>query len=241
MLSGGRIDVGIGQGYARHEFAGYGIDRRDRLGRFIEGLDVLEGLLTNEEFSFDGHHYRVDRARLTPRPVQQPMPPLWIGATSAPGVRRAGRRGAHLLGLANRALQREYEAARREAGLDADAARVLQLHWTHVAATDDDAWAEAAPHFRHVLEVYAGWLDEADDPGNHVRNTAVPPVEELRTARTFFTPAFGSAQTVAAAISASAEQVRTTHLCLALLPGMAPSTTRASMERIANDVAPALG
>ena len=46
VLSGGRIDVGLGQGYARHEFAGYGIDRGERLGRFREGLDVLQGLWT---------------------------------------------------------------------------------------------------------------------------------------------------------------------------------------------------
>src|SRR3954451_6139865 len=46
VLSDGRIDVGLGQGYARHEFAGYGIDRGERLGRFREGLDVLEGMWT---------------------------------------------------------------------------------------------------------------------------------------------------------------------------------------------------
>jgi len=90
VLSNGRIDVGVGQGYARHEFAGYGIDRSERLRRFIEGLDVLHGLWTEDTFSYAGEHYAIDGARLHPKPVQQPTPPLWIGATSTPGVRRAG-------------------------------------------------------------------------------------------------------------------------------------------------------
>jgi alkanesulfonate monooxygenase SsuD/methylene tetrahydromethanopterin reductase-like flavin-dependent oxidoreductase (luciferase family) len=112
VLSGGRIDVGIGQGYAVHEFAGYGIARAERLRRFIEGLDVLQGLWTQDTFSYRGEHYTLDGERLQPKPVQQPTPPLWIGATSTPGVRRAGRRGANLLGLTNPRLQAVYEQAR---------------------------------------------------------------------------------------------------------------------------------
>jgi alkanesulfonate monooxygenase SsuD/methylene tetrahydromethanopterin reductase-like flavin-dependent oxidoreductase (luciferase family) len=241
VLSNGRIDVGLGQGYARHEFAGFGIDRADRLGRFVEGLDVLHGLWTNDEFSYEGKHYTVDRARLVPKPAQSPAPPLWIGATSVPGVRRAGRRGAHLLGLANRRLQHEYDEARQAAGHDLDSAKVLQLHWAHVAATDDAAWDEAAPHYRHLLEVYTGWLNEADDPGNIAGGVQVPALEDLRTSRTLFVPAFGSAETVANRLAASAEKVRTTHLALGVLPGMSPDRVAASLERFATDVAPALG
>ena len=242
VLSNGRIDVGLGQGYARHEFAGYGIDRRERLGRFREGLDVLDGLWTNDTFSYSGTHYMIDSARVVPKPVQQPAPPVWIGATSAPGVRRAGRRGAHLLGLTNPALQAEYEQARAAAGHDPDTAKFLQLHWTHVGATDDDAWTEAAPHFHHLLTVYAGWIDAADDPGNRVPDVRVPPADELRTAKpTIFKPVFGAATTVASALRQAIERVRTTHLCLGLVPGMDPTVTRRSMERFASEVAPALG
>ena len=133
VLSNGRIDVGLGQGYAVHEFAGYGIPRSERLGRFREGLDVLTGMWTEESFSYDGVHYQISDARLEPRPVQQPMPPLWIGATSEPGVRRAGRRGANLLGLASRHLQELYEQARADAGHDPATAKALHLHWTHLA------------------------------------------------------------------------------------------------------------
>jgi alkanesulfonate monooxygenase SsuD/methylene tetrahydromethanopterin reductase-like flavin-dependent oxidoreductase (luciferase family) len=242
VLSNGRIDVGLGQGYARHEFAGFGIDLADRLGRFREGIDVLNGLWTNDTFSYSGKHYNVDSARLMPKPVQQPAPPLWIGATSIPGVRRAGRLGANLLGLTNRRLQAEYEQARSEAGFDTETAKVLQLHWTYVADTDEQAWDHAAPHFQHLLSVYAGWLSTADDENNKVQHVKVPTVDELKAAKTaFIQPVFGSPATVADALRASAAAVRTTHLAFGVLPGMDPALTRRHLERIATDVCTRIG
>ena len=241
VLSGGRIDVGVGQGYARHEFAGFGIDRKDRLRRFIEGLDVLHGLWTEDTFSYAGEHYSIDAARLQPKPVQQPTPPLWIGATSTPGVRRAGRRGANLLGLTNPRLQQVYEQARVEAGFELGDARALQLHWVHVAESDDLAWDRAAPHFHHLLTVYAQWLIESEDPGNQVAQLTVPAVDELRTAPpVLFRPAFGSPTTVAQQLNESTSKVLSTHLAFGVLPGMPPAATRTSMELIAREVAPLL-
>jgi alkanesulfonate monooxygenase SsuD/methylene tetrahydromethanopterin reductase-like flavin-dependent oxidoreductase (luciferase family) len=183
----------------------------------------------------------IDGARLQPKPVQLPTPPLWIGASSLPGVRRAGRRGANLLGLTNPRLQLAYEQARVEAGYELADAKALQLHWVHVAATDDAAWDEAAPHFHHLLEVYAQWLAESNDPGSLVSNLTVPPVDELRSSPpVLYRPAFGSPEHVAAHLNASMETVLTTHLAFGLLPGMDPSTTRASIELIAMKVAPVL-
>jgi alkanesulfonate monooxygenase SsuD/methylene tetrahydromethanopterin reductase-like flavin-dependent oxidoreductase (luciferase family) len=241
VISNGRIDVGVGQGYARHEFAGYGIDRRERLGRFVEGLDVLHGLWTSDVFSFSGTYYQIDGARLMPKPVQQPAPPLWIGATSVPGVRRAGRRGAHLLGLTNPRLQAEYERARVEAGFSLEDAASLQLHWTHVADTDDMAWDEAAYHYHHLLEVYATWLMQAADDEN-APAIEIPPATELRTSKpVMYRPVFGSPSTVTGILSQSLGRVRTTHMALGVLPGMDPTATRRSLELFAREVAPSLG
>ena len=242
VLSGGRIDVGLGQGYARHEFAGYGIDRGERLGRFREGLDVLEGLWTNDTFSYAGEHYQIDEARLTPKPVQQPMPPLWIGATSPPGVRRAGRRGANLLGLTNPRLQEVYEQARTEAGLDLDgrqdAAAPLDPRGRERRCGVGRGGAALPPPARGVRR--SGWsrpmTPATGSPAPRSRD-----VDELRTSRpVLFEPVFGAPDTVAAALDRSIGRVRTTHLALGVLPGMDPRRTRASMERFATDVAPQL-
>ncbi len=238
VLSNGRIDVGLGQGYALHEFAGFGVPLTERLGRFREGLDVLQGMWTNDSFSYDGTHYHVQDARLSPRPVQQPAPPLWIGATSSAGIRRAGRRGAHLLGITSPRLQREYEQARADAGHDPDTGKALQLHWTHVAGDDDTAWAEATPHYHHLLSVYAGWLRGS---GNRAADKDIPAEQELRTSPpVLFDPVFGAPATVADKLGASMAGIRTTHLALGLLPGLAPDVTRRSLERFAAEVAPAL-
>src|SRR4051812_25202272 len=156
LISNGRLDVGLGQGYAVHEFAGYGIERSERLSRFVEGWDILNGLWTEDVFSYDGKRYHVDSARLVPKPVQQPTPPIWVGATSEKAVRRAGRRGANLLGLANPHLQTAYEEARLEAGLALETAKVLQLHWVHIGPPDDDAWHEAGGASRHLTPVSGG-------------------------------------------------------------------------------------
>lgn len=241
VISGGRLDVGLGQGYAAHEFAGYGIPRGERLGRFVEGIDVLQGLWTGEPFSYEGRHYRLDGARLVPPPVQQP-PPLWIGATTEPAVRRAGRLGAHLLGLTSTRLQDAYEQARRDAGFDVDASKVLQLHWTHVAPSADEAWEQAGPHFHHLLEVYAGWANESGDADKGGPKTVIPPLEELRDPgrRLMFTPVFGGPADVASALDDSTARVRTTHIGLGVLPGIDPAATRRSMGLFAREVAPAL-
>jgi alkanesulfonate monooxygenase SsuD/methylene tetrahydromethanopterin reductase-like flavin-dependent oxidoreductase (luciferase family) len=241
VLSGGRIDVGVGQGYAVHEFAGFGVDRAERLSRFVEGLDVLEGLWTQDPFSYSGRHYRVDGARLSPKPEQAPMP-LWIGANVESAVRRAGRRGANLLGLDSKRLQAAYEDARTSAGYPVDTAKVLQLHWTYVGADDDAAWAEAAPHFHHMMEVYAGWANASGDADKGGPRTVVPPENELRDPGRplMFRPVFGGPDHVTTTLQSAIDRVRTTHLCLGVLPGMDPAQTEASLTRLARDVLPRL-
>jgi alkanesulfonate monooxygenase SsuD/methylene tetrahydromethanopterin reductase-like flavin-dependent oxidoreductase (luciferase family) len=243
VISNGRLDVGLGQGYAQHEFAGYGIPRTQRLSRFLEGLDVLDGLWTNEVFSYEGKHYHVDSARLVPRPVQTPTPPIWIGATSEKAVRRAGQRGANLLGLANPYLQAVYEDARQKVGLALDTAKVLQLHWVHVGKTADEAWAEAGEAFHHLLTVYWQWAKAAADvEGAPFSPPEVPSVEELRrgVGKTMFRPVIGSPEEVTSLLLASMRTTLTTHLALGVLPGMDPKHTAASMRRVVTHVAPAL-
>jgi alkanesulfonate monooxygenase SsuD/methylene tetrahydromethanopterin reductase-like flavin-dependent oxidoreductase (luciferase family) len=243
VLSSGRLDVGLGQGYAAHEFRGYGISRGERRSRLVEGIDVLRGLWTEPAFSYKGRHYEIDDAQLSPRPVQQPHPPLWIGATSEAGVARAGRLGAHLLGLASPWLQRVYDDALVSGGHDPNAAHVLQLHWVHVAPTTDDAWAAAAPHFHYTLTTYAEWARQSGDTAEGTARTEVPRADELRTTKRalMFRPVFGTPDEVAAALRWSMSKVRTTHLCLSMaIPGMDPALVRRSMELFIRDVRPLL-
>ncbi|MEZ5233615.1 MAG: LLM class flavin-dependent oxidoreductase [Acidimicrobiales bacterium] len=239
VISGGRIDPGFGQGYAPHEFAGYGIPLSERLSRFVEGLDVVQGLWSQDTFSYEGRHYRIDGARLVPKPVQDPMP-LWIGATTVPAVRRAGLRGANLLGT-GASLLPAYEEALQEGGFSVQDAKVLQFHFGHLAGSDDDAWDEAGAHFHHLMSVYQDFANASGGQGGP-KPGRVPPLEELRnpTTRLMFRPAIGDPATVAAMLNRALSGAAATHLALGVLPGMAPDRTRRSMDLLVREVVPQL-
>ena len=79
-LSGGRVTLGVGLGYPpQTEFGTFGEagEDRDRAVALDEGLAVLDGLWSGEEFSFDGERYAVTGARFQPAPVQRPRIPVW--------------------------------------------------------------------------------------------------------------------------------------------------------------------
>lgn len=81
VMSGGRLDVGIGAGWYEHEYVGYGYDfpkASVRIGMLDEAVQILLSMWTEDETTFDGDHYRVAGAINRPQPVQDPHPPLWI-------------------------------------------------------------------------------------------------------------------------------------------------------------------
>jgi probable F420-dependent oxidoreductase len=90
LLSGGRLRLGIGIGWNAVEYEALGEDFGTRGKRSAEQIDLLRRLWTERSLSFDGAFDTVTGAGLAPLPVQQPIP-IWIGAASAPGYRRAGR------------------------------------------------------------------------------------------------------------------------------------------------------
>jgi alkanesulfonate monooxygenase SsuD/methylene tetrahydromethanopterin reductase-like flavin-dependent oxidoreductase (luciferase family) len=96
-LSDGRIMLGAGMGYVPSEFAGMGVERRQRRALMDDALAVLQLAWRHDEFDFDGEVLQLRGVRVRPRPVQPGGPPLWIAAMSEAGARRAVRFDAHLL------------------------------------------------------------------------------------------------------------------------------------------------
>ena len=96
-LSNGRVEIGLGMGYAPHEFRGFGIPKSNRVSLMEEGIEVLQRCFTGEKFSYNGKRYQFEDVVITPGYVQEGGPPLWIAAMSAAGAQRAARYGSHFL------------------------------------------------------------------------------------------------------------------------------------------------
>ena len=91
VLSGGRVDVGLGLGWAPHEFAVVGASRERRGPRLAEYVACLRALWADDPVSFSGDFYDVPPARMLPKPAQRPCPPILLGGSADPALRRAGR------------------------------------------------------------------------------------------------------------------------------------------------------
>jgi probable F420-dependent oxidoreductase len=101
VLSGGRLELGLGAGWLESEYARAGLpfDRPGlRVARLTEALQVLKGLFGEGPLSFSGAHYRVTRLDGYPKPVQRPHPPILVGAGSERMLRLAGRE-ADIVGI----------------------------------------------------------------------------------------------------------------------------------------------
>jgi F420-dependent oxidoreductase-like protein len=84
IISGGRLELGIGAGWNEEESGAYGIELgtpRERSDRFEEACEVLVGLLTQETTTFDGKYYQLKDARNEPKGPQRPHPPICIGGS----------------------------------------------------------------------------------------------------------------------------------------------------------------
>lgn len=88
IVSGGRFILFYDYGWRRAEFDAYGFafERSDqeRVAKMVEGLEIIKGLLTAPRFSYEGRFYRVRDAVCEPKPVQRPLPPVWMGEVNNP-------------------------------------------------------------------------------------------------------------------------------------------------------------
>lgn len=91
IVSKGRLTLGVGLGYQLDDFQAFDIPIEERVGRLEEGVEIIRKSWQGKPFSFEGQHFRLDSIQVRPAPFQKPGPPLWIGASTKPGARRAGR------------------------------------------------------------------------------------------------------------------------------------------------------
>ncbi len=98
LLSGGRLDFGVGKGYRYNEFAGFAVPMEEADPRFEESLDVLTKAFGNDTpWSHRGQYWQYDNVVVEPPSAQRPHPPFWMGAGSERSVRQVAERGYNML------------------------------------------------------------------------------------------------------------------------------------------------
>jgi alkanesulfonate monooxygenase SsuD/methylene tetrahydromethanopterin reductase-like flavin-dependent oxidoreductase (luciferase family) len=146
VLSNGRLDVGIGRGFSPAEDAVFGIDREATSRLYLESVDVIRGLWTTPEFSFNGEFHHLDKVTLVPQPVQKPHPPLYMAAfqTSTNVEAAADRQLPIIVGIildhdAAAGWFQEYQKMASARGLSPDVSGWPLQRPIFVAETEEEA------------------------------------------------------------------------------------------------------
>jgi alkanesulfonate monooxygenase SsuD/methylene tetrahydromethanopterin reductase-like flavin-dependent oxidoreductase (luciferase family) len=98
LLSGGRLDFGVGKGYRHNEFAGFCVPIAEADARFNESLDVIVKSWTSKQrFSHRGKYWNFEDVIVEPPTAQKPHPPMWMAAGAPDSIRQVAERGFNLL------------------------------------------------------------------------------------------------------------------------------------------------
>jgi alkanesulfonate monooxygenase SsuD/methylene tetrahydromethanopterin reductase-like flavin-dependent oxidoreductase (luciferase family) len=163
-LSDGRVELGLGMGYAPHEFRGFGLPVSHRLSLMDEGIEVLQQCFSGERFSYRGKRYQFEDVKITPGYVQAGGPPLWIAAMSEAGAARAARFGVNYLpqGLKRRAYD-PWISALSDAGRKPSDHRVGIIR--SILVTDDKStdWAMVRAAEIYRMEIYQQFFAESGE------------------------------------------------------------------------------
>ncbi|MGI9623081.1 MAG: LLM class flavin-dependent oxidoreductase [Acidimicrobiales bacterium] len=154
VLSGGRLELGVGRGYQPKEFGALGVDQEKSQELFDEYLEIMRLAWTNERMSFSGRHFQLEDVEVLPKPVQPGGPPVRIAAISRATYERLGARGELLMLSPNftpistiQANLVSYRGAAAEAGHDpALMSTPPMIQQVYIDESDEVAKSEPEPY-----------------------------------------------------------------------------------------------
>lgn len=230
QVSGGRVLLGLGRGFQRPVFEGFGVDARRKRDRFDAALDtILEAWSARPTAHVERPEGGGAPAPL--RPAQRPHPPLFVAAFGAKGLAQAARRGLPYLAsplesLAALARNHAHHRAHLPPGLDPETLEVPVMRTLHVAGSDAEAES-----VRAALAKEGERLARALPPAL-ARAAAEDPEERF---------VVGSPAAVAEQLARYRERIGMDLLILrSEVPGADASQRAASLERLVKDVLPRL-
>jgi alkanesulfonate monooxygenase SsuD/methylene tetrahydromethanopterin reductase-like flavin-dependent oxidoreductase (luciferase family) len=230
VLSEGRLVLGVGSGYLKHEFAGFGVSTEEKRARFDETLMLVRRLLAGERVTHRGAFHSIEDVALNVRPVQRPTPPVYVAALAREASYHIGRQGNRVMAIPYATatnltdvgeLQKAYRTGQSEGGHEAGEDDAIYSFHCHVAESDEVARKNAAgPFDRYVAtRLYA-------------RRQTYDDVQASGLAL------FGSAETVAGKVSEIA-RMGIGHIALLMDFGLMPEElVRRSMRAFVEKVMP---
>jgi probable F420-dependent oxidoreductase len=144
VLSGGRLDAGLGLGWSADEFAAAGTPMERRGTRAEEFIACLQAIWTQDPVTFEGEFYRVPTSYVDPKPVQRPHPPILLGGSAESALARAGRLASGWVSASRFAAAQvpaavsTVKTAARDAGRDPESLRIIIRAATRVRDHDED-------------------------------------------------------------------------------------------------------
>lgn len=229
-ISNGRIELGLGMGYAPHEFRGFGLPVKNRLSLMNEGIEVLKECFTGKKFNYHGKRWHFDDVIITPGYVQPGGPPLWIAAMSEAGALRAAKYDTNFLpqGLKSRSYD-PWVNALEESGRKPQDKRVGIIRSILVTDDRNTDWPVVRAAEKYRMELYNRFFKESGE-GFGARGEPIPQtwvvgdvdycVEELKS----FIETFGITDIVSMAVP----------------PGLRAEQMAPSLERLFKEVVPQL-
>jgi alkanesulfonate monooxygenase SsuD/methylene tetrahydromethanopterin reductase-like flavin-dependent oxidoreductase (luciferase family) len=241
IISDGRLDLAVGPGSDPNDYVTFGVPMGQRRPRMHEALEIIGKCFNEEEFSFKGKYWNFDHVRLTPKPVQRPLP-LWVAAIFPKAIEEAGTRGYHLASAPAASLQKTYDDALRRAGHDPARFQRAGLHVGHLASTHDKAWDEIEPHLQWHMKIHFKAMAAVQNMNLRMgSDLKIPPLGELRkSGRGPYGPVYvGTPDEV---IKMLEEELKTNPMTQIVFsmdsPGMDPRCMRSSLELFAREVVP---
>lgn len=165
VLSGGRLEFGVGRGLFGFEYDGLGVEQDEGRARLEEGIRVILQAWQSEQLSYHGRFTNVDSLRVLPQPVQKPHPPLYVAAVSPESYDWAAREGHSILQvlyfapIERTALEvSRYRVLLEQHRHEPSNKRLVAVSPMHVAPTTDRARREAAEPLMNYVGMVSALL-----------------------------------------------------------------------------------
>ena len=256
IISGGRLDVGVGRGNRPSEFIGYRVPQVESRERFDEAVQILQRAWTQERFSYDGRYFQIPDVRVIPKPLQRPHPPLYQVCVSPDSIEGTALRGWPMLnsllfgGVEQLVAARDrYVATLQKAGRTAAEITALLALWgvsrqIYVAPTDAQALAEARDAEMWFQESFRKFLiPERIEESHPTLHPGFRAMAERLSRITWEglvaeTLAFGSPETVSRHIEQMRQLGVGQLMCWMNFGGLPEDKVRRSMDLFAREVMP---